>query len=60
VVGDGYAMGVTAPIAEHILWASERSLRINHPVLSKQWPEPCVKGFRLSERIVGSGNALFG
>src|ERR1022692_4916644 len=43
-------MGVTAQIAEHILWASEGSFRVNHPVLSKQWPEPCVKGFRLSER----------
>src|SRR5712692_9359256 len=50
VVGDGYAMGVTAQIAEHIFRASEGSFRVNHPVLSKQWPEPCVKGFPLSER----------
>src|ERR1700674_2505821 len=49
VVGDGYAMSVTAQIAEHILWASERWFRVDHPVLSKQWPEPCSKGFRLSE-----------
>jgi hypothetical protein len=34
VVGDGYAMGVTAQIAEHILRSSERSFRVDHPVLS--------------------------
>src|SRR5467141_3598813 len=49
VVGDGYAMSVTAQIAEHILGAAEGWFRVNHPVLSKQWPEPCGKGFRLSE-----------
>lgn len=36
VVRYGYAMGVTAQIAEHILWASEGSFRVNHPVLSEQ------------------------
>jgi len=51
VIGDGQAMGVTAQIAEHILRASERSFRVDHPVSSKQWPEPCSKGFRLSEGL---------
>jgi hypothetical protein len=37
VVGDGHAMSVTAQLAEHMLWASERAFRIDHPVLSEQW-----------------------
>ena len=49
MVGDGHAMSVTAQIAEHILWASEGSFRVDYPVLSEQWPAPCGKGFRLSE-----------
>lgn len=36
VVGDGYAMGVTAQIAEYMLRPSERWFRVNHPVLSEQ------------------------
>src|SRR5260370_36693044 len=51
VIGDGHAMGVTAQITEHILGATERWFRVDHPVLSKQWPEPCGKGFRLSEEF---------
>ena len=51
VVGDGYAMGVTAQIAEHVLWSSERSFRIDHPVLSKEWSQPGEEGFRLSEGL---------
>jgi hypothetical protein len=34
VVGDGYAMSVTAQIAEYILGASEGSFRVDHPVFS--------------------------
>ncbi len=35
VIGDGYAMGVTAQITEHMLRASERWFRVDHPILSK-------------------------
>jgi hypothetical protein len=35
MVGDGYAMSVTAQILEYVLGASERSFGINHPVLSE-------------------------
>ena len=49
VVGDGYTMSVAAQITKHILGASEGWFDINHPVLSKQWPEPRSKGFRMSE-----------
>ncbi|MDQ1405530.1 MAG: hypothetical protein QOG55_1159, partial [Acidobacteriaceae bacterium] len=51
VVGDGYAMGVTAQITEHMLRASERWFRIDHSVLSEQWSQPGSKGFRLSEEL---------
>ena len=44
-------MGVTAQIAEYILWASERTFCVDHPVLSEHWSEPCRKGFRLSEEL---------
>jgi hypothetical protein len=36
MVGDGHAMGVTAQITGHMLWASERTFRVDHPVLSEQ------------------------
>ena len=51
MVGDGHAMGVTAQITQHMLWASERTCRVDHPVLSEQWSEPRSKGFRLSEEL---------
>jgi len=51
VVGDGYAMGVTAQLAEYMLRPSERWFRIDHPVLSEQWSQPGSKGFRLSEEL---------
>src|SRR5262249_20993205 len=44
-------MGVTAQITEHMLWASEQTLRVDHPVLSEQWSQPGSKGFRLSEEL---------
>jgi len=51
MVGDGHAMGVTAQITEHMLWAPEWTFRIDHPILSEQWSEPRNKGFRLSEEL---------
>ena len=51
VVGDGYAMGVTAQIAKDIFRSSERLFRVNHPVLSKQWSQPREEGFGLSEGL---------
>ena len=49
MVGDGYAMGVTTQIAEHILGASEGWFRVDHPVFSEQWSQPGSKDFGLSE-----------
>src|SRR5712664_2344386 len=51
MVGDGHAMGVTAQITEHMLWASEWTFRVDHPVLSEQWSEPRSKDFRLSQGL---------
>ena len=49
MVRDGYAMGVAAQILEYMFWSTERRFRVNHPVLSEQWPQPSGKDFRLSE-----------
>src|SRR5260370_10779880 len=51
MVGDGHAMGVPAQITEHMLWASERTFRVDHPVLSEHWSQSRCKGFRLSEEL---------
>jgi hypothetical protein len=51
VVGDGHAMSVTAQITEHMLWASEGTFRVDHPVVSEQWSQPGSKNFRLSEEL---------
>src|ERR1700686_2745054 len=40
MVGDRHAMGVTAQIVEHMLGSSERTFRVDHPVLSEQFSEP--------------------
>ena len=49
MVGDGHAMGVAAQILEHILGATERWFRIDHPVLSEKWPQPGGEGLGVSE-----------
>src|SRR5260370_25608893 len=51
MVGNGYAMGVTGQITEYMLWASEGTFRVDHPVLSEQWSQPRSKGFRLSKEL---------
>jgi hypothetical protein len=51
MVGDSYAMGVTAQITEYMLGTSERRFRVDHPVLSEQCSQPRSKDFRLSEEL---------
>ena len=59
MVGDRYAMGVTAQIVEHMLWSSERTFRVDHPVLSEQFSEPRRKSLWLSkERQVSMESQL--
>ena len=38
MVGDGHAVGVAAQIVEHMLGATEGRFRVDHPVLSEEWP----------------------
>ena len=38
MIGYGHAMGVTTQILEHIFGSTERWFRVDHPVLSEQWP----------------------
>ena len=45
VVGDGHAMGVTAQITENMLWASERTFRVDHPVLRNSGLSQAAKVF---------------
>src|SRR5260370_3103337 len=39
MIRDGYAMGVAAPILEHILRTTEGRFCVDHPVLSEQRSE---------------------
>jgi hypothetical protein len=49
MVGDRYAMSVTAQIMEHMLWPPEGAFRVDHPVVSEQFSEPRGKSLRLSK-----------
>jgi hypothetical protein len=49
VVGDGYAVGITAEVVEHILRTTEGWFGVDDPMFSKQWPEPRGEDLRLSE-----------
>jgi hypothetical protein len=51
MVGDSYAMGVTAEITENVLWASERGFGVDYPIFSEQCSPPGGKSFGLSEEL---------
>ena len=51
VVGDGNTMSVAAQIVQHIFGATEGTFQVDHPVLSKQWPQPGGKDLGLSEEF---------
>ena len=48
--GQSLAFAVAALSLEHIVRATERWFRVDHPVLSEQWPQPGGEDFGLSER----------
>jgi hypothetical protein len=50
VVGDGYAVGVTAEVVENVLGATERWFGVDDPIFSKQRPEPRGEDLRMSKR----------
>ena len=39
-VGDGDAVSVGAEISDDVLWAAERTLAIDHPVIPEELPDP--------------------
>ena len=49
MIGDGYAVGVTAEVLKHILRATKRWFGIDDPIFAKQRPEPRREGLRLSK-----------
>src|SRR5260221_1042396 len=57
MVGDGHAMGVAAEILQHILGATEGTSQVDHPVLSKQWPEPSSEDLGFGEELQVFGEA---
>jgi hypothetical protein len=50
MVGDGYAMSVTAQVVEHMLWPPEGAFRVDHPVISEQFSEPRGESLWLSKQ----------
>jgi len=51
MVGDGHTVSVAAQIVQHIFGATERTFQVDHPVLSKQRPQPGGKDLGLSEEF---------
>ena len=49
--GQSLAFAVAALSLEHVVRATERWFRVDHPVLSEQWPQPGGEDFGLSERV---------
>ena len=52
MVGDGHAMGVAAEILQHILGTTEGTFQVDHPVFSKQWPEPSSEDLGFGEQYL--------
>jgi hypothetical protein len=50
MIGDGHAMGVAAEILQHILGTTEGTFQVDHPVFSKQWPEPSSEDLGFGEQ----------
>jgi len=51
MVGDGHAMSVAAQIVQHIFGATEGTFQVDHPVLSKQRPQPGGKDLGLRKKL---------
>src|ERR1700745_392435 len=51
MVGDGHTVSVAAEILQHIFGATEGRFQVDHPVLSKQRPQPGGKDLGLSEEF---------
>ena len=51
MIGDSHAMSVAAEILQHIFGATEGTFQVDHPVLSKQRPQPGSEDLGLSEEF---------
>ena len=51
MVGDGHTVSVAAEIVQHIFGATEGRFQVDHPVLSKQRPQPGGKDPGVSEEF---------
>ena len=51
MVGDGHTVSVAAQIVQHIFGATEGTFQVDHPVLSKQRPQPGGKDLGLREEF---------
>jgi len=58
MVGDGHKMSVAAQIVQHVFGATEGTFQVDHPVLSKQRPQPGGKDLGLSEKFQISLNLV--
>ena len=49
-VGNGYAMSVSAEIAQYVFWPAERPFGVDNPVVTEQYPQPGGEGARFRKR----------
>ena len=54
MVGDGYAMGISGEIAEHMMGTTEGWLGIDDPVLTEQGTQEGAEGLFVFERLESS------
>ncbi len=57
MVRDSHPMGVAAEIVQHIFGATEGAFQVDHPVLSKQWPQPSGEDLGFGEELEAFGKA---
>ena len=57
MVGDGHAMGVAAEILQYVFRTTEGTFQVDHPRLSKQWPQPSREDLGFGEQLEVFGKA---
>ena len=50
LIGNGDAMGIGAEITQHVFRSSERSLGVDDPVVTEQYPQPRGEGTRFRKQ----------
>jgi hypothetical protein len=59
VIGDGNAVRITGQVVEHMLWSSEGSFSVDHPILTKERPEEGMEGFLSGQWFEAGGKQEF-